>query len=45
MLRDLSGLSYQEISDKLGVELGTVKSRLNRGRQNLKIILENGNYF
>ena len=45
VLRDLSGLSYQEISDKLGVELGTVKSRLNRGRQNLKIILENGNFF
>ncbi len=45
VLRDLSGLSYQEISDKLGLELGTVKSRLNRGRQNLKIILENGNFF
>lgn len=45
VLRDLHGLSYQEISDKLGVELGTVKSRLNRGRLNLKTILENGNFL
>ena len=45
VLRDLHGLSYQEISDKLGLELGTVKSRINRGRQNLKTILENGNFF
>ena len=45
VLRDLHGLPYQEISDKLGIELGTVKSRLNRGRQNLKTILENGNFF
>ena len=45
ILRDLHGLSYQEISEKLGLELGTVKSRLNRGRLNLKTILENGNFF
>lgn len=45
VLRDLSGLSYQEISEKLGLELGTVKSRLNRGRLNLKTILENGTFF
>ena len=45
VMRDLHGLSYQEISDTLGVELGTVKSRLNRGRTNLKILLENGNFL
>ena len=45
VMRDLYGLPYQEISDTLGVELGTVKSRLNRGRTNLKTILENGNFF
>ena len=39
------GLSYREISDAIGVELGTVKSRLNRGRANLKILLENGNFL
>lgn len=45
ILRDLHGLPYQEISAMLGVELGTVKSRLNRGRANLKTILENGNFL
>jgi RNA polymerase sigma-70 factor (ECF subfamily) len=45
VMRDLHGLSYQEISDTLGVELGTDKSRLNRGRTNLKILLENGNFL
>ena len=45
VMRDLYGLPYQEISDTLGVELGTVKSRLSRGRNNLKTILENGNFF
>ena len=45
ILRDLHGLPYQEISAMLGLELGTVKSRLNRGRANLKTILENGNFF
>lgn len=32
VLYDLQGLSYQEISDILETNLGTVKSRLNRGR-------------
>jgi RNA polymerase sigma-70 factor (ECF subfamily) len=45
VMRDLSGLPYQEIADTLGIELGTVKSRLNRGRANLKTILENGNFL
>lgn len=32
-LRDLERLSYQEIADKQGISINTVKSRLNRGRQ------------
>ncbi len=36
MLRDLQGLAYDEISEILGVPLGTVKSKLNRARLNLK---------
>jgi len=36
VLRDLNNLSYADISDILGVEIGTVKSRLNRAREKLK---------
>lgn len=36
IMRDLEGLSYQEISDALGLALGTVKSRLARARQEMK---------
>lgn len=35
VLRDVVGLTYEEIVDALGVPLGTVKSRLNRGRSQL----------
>ncbi len=45
VMRDIHELPYKTIADTLGVELGTVKSRLNRGRANLKTILKNGNFI
>jgi RNA polymerase sigma-70 factor (ECF subfamily) len=40
VLRDIEGLSYEEIAEILQVSLGTVKSRLMRGRMALKRRLE-----
>ena len=40
VLRDLEGLSYQEIAAALELELGTVRSRLHRARMDLKDKLE-----
>lgn len=45
ILRDISGLSYAEIAEILGIEEGTVKSRLNRARNSLKEILQSRNIF
>jgi RNA polymerase sigma-70 factor, ECF subfamily len=39
VLRELQGLSYKEISDVSGVPLGTVMSRLARGRRQLYLLL------
>jgi RNA polymerase sigma-70 factor (ECF subfamily) len=36
ILRDIEGFGYEEVSEILGVNLGTVKSRLMRGRAHLK---------
>jgi len=40
VLRDLEGLSYEEIADVLEVSVGTVKSRILRGRRTLKDLLQ-----
>lgn len=44
LLRDVSGLTYQEIGRMLALEEGTVKSRLARARRNLRnILIKRGN--
>ena len=44
-LRESAGLSYDEIAAALSLEVGTVKSRLNRARKKLCIaLLKSGNF-
>ena len=45
VLRDMGGHSYEDIAEMLDLELGTVKSRINRARRAVKEILEKGNFF
>jgi RNA polymerase sigma-70 factor (ECF subfamily) len=40
ILKDIEGFSYEEISQTLNCEMGTVKSRIFRGREKLKEILK-----
>jgi RNA polymerase sigma-70 factor (ECF subfamily) len=40
VLCDIEGLTYEEIADTLGVKLGTVRSRIHRGRTQLRSALE-----
>ena len=40
ILRDIQGLNYEEISNIVGVPLGTIKSRINRARLQLQIDLK-----
>jgi len=40
ILRDIQDLSYEEISEITGLAIGTVKSRINRGRAQLQKLLK-----
>jgi len=40
VLRDVQELSYEEIAEITGISIGTVKSRINRGRSQLQKLLK-----
>ncbi len=42
VLRDIEGLTYREIATVAGLRIGTVRSRLARGRDRLRALLEEG---
>lgn len=41
ILRDIEEFTYEEIADITGLSIGTVKSRINRGRTQLQKLLKN----
>ncbi|MBR6603125.1 MAG: sigma-70 family RNA polymerase sigma factor [Clostridia bacterium] len=45
VLREFEGYSYEDIAEMLSLELGTVKSRINRARKQIKNFLEERNFF
>lgn len=40
ILRDLQDMTYEEISEATGIPMGTVKSRINRGRAQIQHMIE-----
>ena len=42
VLRDIEGMTYEEIAYTLDISVGTVKSRIARGREMLRVSLKNG---
>jgi RNA polymerase sigma-70 factor (ECF subfamily) len=40
ILRDVQGLAYEEVAEATGASLGTVKSRISRGRAALRDFLQ-----
>jgi RNA polymerase sigma-70 factor (ECF subfamily) len=45
LLKDINGYTYEQIAVLLGIEMGTVKSRLSRARKKLAEILKTRNIF
>lgn len=46
LLREIQQLSYDEIAEVLSLDLGTVKSRISRGRKQLRnFLVKSGNFF